>query len=217
MARQNLKLVVIWASVSVLITVNACSKSAGPPTADIRTLHVLEFKTNSPIENADVYLNQCTHPDPFGCLADSVIGKLTTDEDGSFQYNARLNIYSITASHSSYWSDGPGGNTGLSDIYLTPVAYTRLHLKKVNTHQPGLLLALELNKDPAPLFSFGVRQSYEMPADTTVLLASFGNNNNIITWNFTDDAGAIITTETGGSLHGYYINRFDTATAEMDY
>jgi len=196
---------------------NACKKAGSAPPADIRTLHVLEFKTNSPIANADVYLNQCTHPDLFGCLADSVIGRLTTDKDGSFQYNARLNFYLITAFHSNYWDGETGGNTGLSDIYLTPVAYTKIHLKKVNTHPPDLLLALGLNKDPAPLFSFGIRQSYDLPADTTVLFESFGNNNNSINWYFTDNAGTIVTTETGGSLPDYYINRFDTAAAEVDY
>lgn len=216
MCRQNLKLLIIWASIFVFVTVNACSKSGDASLADIRTLHVLEFKTNSPIAEANVYLNECTRLDPYGCLADSIIGKLTTDKDGSFQYNARLNIYSIAASHNNYWSDETGGNTGLSDIYLTPVAYTKIHLKKINTHQPGLLLALELNKDPAPLFSFGIRQSYDMPADTTVLLESFGNNNNSIYWYFTDNAGTIAT-ETGGILPDYYINRFDTATAEVNY
>jgi len=90
-------------------------------------------------------------------------------------------------------------------------------LKKVNTHPPDLLLALGLNKDPAPLFSFGICQSYDLPADTTVLFESFGNNNNSINWYFTDNAGTIVTTETGGSLPDYYINRFDTAAAEVDY
>ena len=66
------------------------------------------------------------------------------------------------------------------------------------------------------MFSFDIRQSYDMPADTTVLFESFGNNNNSISWNFTDNAGTIVTTETGGSLPDYYVNRFDTATAEVD-
>ena len=112
MFRQNLKLLIIWASIFVFIIINACSKSGNAAPADIRTLHVLEFKTNNPIANADVYLNECTRLDPYGCLADSVIGKLTTDKDGSFQYNARLNIYSIAASHSNYWSDETGETPG---------------------------------------------------------------------------------------------------------
>src|SRR5258708_36331297 len=119
---------------------NACKKSGSAPPPDIRTLHVLEFKTNTPIANADVYLYQCTHPGPIDCLADSVISKLTTGNDGSFQYNGRSNFHLITASHSNYWSDETGGNNRLSDIYLTPLAYTKIHLKKVNVHQPDLLL-----------------------------------------------------------------------------
>jgi hypothetical protein len=50
-----------------------------------------------------------------------------------------------------------------------------------------------------------------------VVLSSYGYMNNIIYWYFMDGIGNIDTTEVGGQLPSYYINRFDTASVEMNY
>jgi len=221
--KQFNKQLYILLLVCVCTVLNACKKSGSAPPADIRTLHVLEFKTNSPIANADVYLHQCIHPDPYGCLADSVVAKLTTDKNGSFQYNAKSNFYLITASQSNYWDGSAGGNfTGLGDVVLIPLAYTKIHLKKIKSHPAELMLHIILDTDPSQFnlytHPYGeVIGSYDLVDDSSVIMKSYGNYDNSISWDFTDKAGNPVTTETGGSLPDYYINRFDTATAEVDY
>lgn len=195
-----------------------CKKSGNIPGANYTALRVLEFKTNAPITDADVVLEKCTHPDPYGCLESSVVGRLNSDKDGIFKFDPKLNVYLVSASHTGYWSDHSGGNSsGPGDVYLTPVAYTKIHLKKLNAHTVDLLLRLVLHKDPAPLLTMGIQNSYDLPVDTTIMMESYGNYNNSIAWYFTDKAGTVVPGEGSGVIPSYYINRFDTATAEVDY
>ncbi|MEP6952368.1 MAG: hypothetical protein ABI863_23955 [Ginsengibacter sp.] len=196
----------------------ACTKSGSSPEVNYTALKVLEFKTNTPIADADVVLEKCTHPDPFGCFESSVVGRISTDKNGNFKFESKLGVYLIAASHVNYWSDHSGGNSsGPGDVYLTPVAYTKIRLKKLNAHPGDLLLRLVLNKDPTPLFTIGIPHSYDLPVDTAVLMESYGNYNNNIAWYFTDRSGTVASGEGSGMVPNYYINRFDTATAEVDY
>jgi hypothetical protein len=49
-----------------------CKKS-GKPEVVYTTLKALEFKTNNPVADATVKLYKCVHPNPWGCLEDSVV------------------------------------------------------------------------------------------------------------------------------------------------
>src|SRR6266511_4875518 len=82
----------------------ACKKSAVNTAVDYRTLKVVEIKTDIPVANASVVLYKCVRPNSFGCLKDSVVGTLLTDNDGNFQFDSKLHVYLIRASHGSYWN-----------------------------------------------------------------------------------------------------------------
>ena len=48
-------------------------------------------------------------------------------------------------------------------------------------------------------------------------MMSYGNTNYIINWYFIDGLGNTVATETGGQIPGYYVNRFDTVSVEINY
>jgi len=202
----------------ILLLNVACKKSIGEKPVNYIHLKVLELKTGIPLEGALVKLYACNHPDVFGCLSDSLVDVETTDKDGDFQFDANLNAYTLTASEKNYIDASGGGiGTGFGDIYLMPLAHTKIHLVKQNPHPDSLLLAIASDIDPAPLWTFPETNYYHQANDTTVLIASCGNINNTINWYFTDNGHVVITTETGGHIPDYYINRFDTAIVELHY
>ena len=202
---------------------NTACKKERPPAIIYRTLKVLELKTNLPIGGATVKIYECTKQGFGGCSEYTLLRTLTTDKDGNIQFDSRLNVSSADASHEQYWDGGSGGqdfwgNTlPLGDIHLIPVANTKIHLKKINPHAPESSLIVNVNQDPHSIFFDGTSYSFHQPADTTLVLSSYGYMNNIIDWYFMDGMGNIDTTDVGGQLPSYYINRFDTAAVEINY
>jgi len=202
---------------------SACKKSDGVPSITYTTLKVLELKTNLPIDGAEVEIYECKKRDILGCSDLSLLRALTTDKDGNFQFDSKLNVYLVHAAHSNYWDGESGGDTiggstqiPVTNIYLTPVAYTKIQIRKINPHSPGLSLVVNINPDPSS-FNYGSINAFGQPADTTVVTASYGYTNNILSWHFSDGMGNVDTTETGGHLPGYYISRSDTASMEINY
>jgi len=211
-----LKFVVI---VVTMILLNAsCKKSVGsqPPPVYIK-LKVLELETNTPVPYASVEIYDCTRRGWGGCTQSSLVGKQVTDPLGSFQYDSEVNPYFIVAHHDNYWDGATGGEEfpsggqlPIGDIHLTPIAYSRIHLKRVNPHSPYLSLVILIGG------VFGSRGAYNLPLDSTVILSSFGNSNNRFSWYFANQAGDVDTTDKGGSFD-YYIHRFDTASVQINY
>jgi len=202
---------------------SACKKSDSVPPINYTTLKVLEFKTNLPIAGAEVKIYECKKRDILGCSDLSLLRALTTDKDGNFQFDSKLNVYLVHAAHSNYWDGDSGGDTiggatqmPLTNIYLTPIAYTKIHLRKINPHSPSLSLVVNINRDSS-LFYYGPANAFAQPDDTTVLMPGYGYTNNFLSWHFSDGMGNVDTTETGGHLPGYYISRFDTAFVEINY
>jgi hypothetical protein len=79
--------------------------------------------------------------------------------------------------------DTIGGSTQIpvTNIYLTPVAYTKIQIRKINPHSPGLSLVVNIKPDPSS-FNYGSINAFGQPADTTVVMASYGYTNNILSW-----------------------------------
>jgi hypothetical protein len=203
----------------------ACKKTDGIPPVYYTTLKVLELKTNLPIDGAEVKIYECKRHDFLGCSQSALLQTLTTDKDGSFRFDSKPNVYMAEASHDNYWSGWTGGYVigesnplPVTNIHLIPVAYTKIHLKKINSHSPGLFLDIEVKPDSSavPFFGWSIN-SFDQPADTTVVVPSYGYCNNIVHWYFTDGPGNIDSSETRGQRPGYYISRFDTAFVELNY
>jgi hypothetical protein len=200
----------------------ACKKSGIVPDFTYRSLKVLELKTNLPIAGAEVRIYECKTYGFGGCSDVSLLRTLTTDKDGNFQFDLKLNVFVADATHDQYWDGGSGGETfwgtsqPVTDIYLTPVAYTKLHIKRINPHSPGLSLVVNINRDSS-FFNYGPTNAFAQPDDTTVVMPSYGYTNNILSWHFSDAMGNVDTTDVGGQLPSYYISRFDTASMEINY
>lgn len=192
-----------------------CRKSIDKPVNYIHS-KVLELETEMPIGGAQVKLYQCTQPGSSGCRAESMVDTEITDSAGNFQYDSRLNVYAITASHSRYIDGSTGGiGAGLGLIHLAPLACTKIHFLKVNPHPDDLLLTLETGTEPSPsLASF---LYYPLFSDTTIYIRSSGNINNTLVWLFSDKDHVVVPSETGGQIAEYYISRFDTAFVELHY
>jgi hypothetical protein len=199
----------------------ACKKSGIVPDFT-PSLKVLELKTNLPIAGAEVRIYECKTYGFGGCSDVSLLRTLTTDKDGNFQFDLKLNVFVADATHDQYWDGGSGGETfwgtsqPVTDIYLTPVAYTKLHIKRINPHSPGLSLVVNINRDSS-FFNYGPTNAFAQPDDTTVVMPSYGYTNNILSWHFSDAMGNVDTTDVGGQLPSYYISRFDTASMEINY
>lgn len=212
----------LFCSILFIVTIGlhnaACKKSIDTPPVTYTKLKVLEYKTNFPIAGAEVKIYECTKQGFGGCADLSLRKTVTTDKDGNFQFDARLRAYVVEASESRYWDGSTGGEEFFSgsqlpigDIQLTPIAYSKIHLKRINSHSLDLYLVIQIGGP------FGVKGSYNLPLDTTVIMASYGNRNNPLLWYFTNATGTADTTNKGGSLPDYYINRFDTASVEINY
>lgn len=194
----------------------ACKKLDFKPEVTYTTLKVLELGTNLPVAGAEVKIYECNSG--FGGCADLIMRKtVTTDKDGNFQFDSQLHAYLAVASQSKYWTGSSGGDNlwggqePVTNIFLTPVAYTTIHMKEVNPHPVGMLITINVAPDSS--FIFGSAAYVKLPADTTFTLESYGNRNNVVTWNFTDSMG----TYAGGQLPVHYINRFDTVSVEINY
>ena len=200
----------------------ACKKSDSVPAVTYASLKVLELKTGLPIAGAQVKIYECKDHSLGFCSDLSLLRTLTTDNDGNFEFDSKLNVFAADASHDQYWNGGSGGDTFLgnprpvTDIYLTPVAYTKIHIRKINPHSPDLSLVVNINRDSS-FFENGTLNAFAQPADTTVVMPSYGYTNNLLRWHFSDGFGNVDTTETVGQLPIYYINRFDTAAVEINY
>jgi hypothetical protein len=219
MNTKFLRCVLIIAVTGLLNT--ACKKSDSVPPVYYTTLKVLEFKTNLPLAGAKVEIYKCTKHGFGGCSDISLLRTLSTDKDGNFQFDSKLDVFFVNASHQQYWDGSSGGETlwgdllPVTNIYLAPVAYTKIHLKKVNPHASGLSMVLNVKPDSSTLY--GSTAAFSLPADTTFAMASHGNINNVVSWYFINGMGNVDTTEMGGQLPSYYINRFDTASVEINY
>jgi hypothetical protein len=185
----------------------ACKKIDFVPKIAYTTLRVLEFKTDLPVADAKVKIYECKKYSFGSCSDVSLLRTLTTDKDGNFQFDSKLRVFEADASHDQYW-DGGSGAQPITDIHLIPIAQTKIHLQKINTHSQDALLHI---------FFCGLHYSYNQVEDSTVIIESYGNSDNSIDWYFTDDRGNKITTETSGQVPIYYINRFDTASVEINY
>ncbi|MFT4019639.1 MAG: hypothetical protein QM668_21930 [Agriterribacter sp.] len=201
---------------------NSCKKSGNVPEVHYKTLKVLEKKTNLPVAGATVKIYKAIDIG-YGVFREgTILGTLTTDKDGKFKFDSELGVNYAIATHNKYWAGSSGGSDmfgsyPFGNIYLAPVGYTKIHLKKINTHLSGLLLTVKVSEDPSPPFDPGSGLSFNQPADTTILMMSYGNTNYIINWYFIDGLGNTVATETGGQIPGYYVNRFDTVSVEINY
>ena len=199
----------------------ACKKSIDTPPVTYTTLKVLEYKTNFPIAGAEVKIYECTKQGFGGCADLSLRKTVTTDKDGNFRFDARLHAYVVDASESRYWTGGTGGEDfggnalPVTNIFLTPVAYTKIHIREINPHPTGIFMALRLVPDSSLLLPFPV--VFNGPTDTTFVLESFGNRKNLVYWYFTDAMGNEDSTQNRGQLPSYYINRFDTVSLKINY
>src|SRR5689334_15643025 len=199
----------------------ACKKSIDTPQINYTRLKVLEFKTNLPVPGARVEIYKCKRQGFGGCSELSLFNTLTTDKDGNFQFDSRLNIYVAEASEGKYWRGRSGGDDmsgnpqPVRDILLTPIGYTKIHIHQVKPHPAGLLIAVNTQLDQS--MSYGSTMVFSLPTDTTVTMAGFGNNNNVVNWYFLDAPGNVDSTQQRGQIPGYYINRFDTALVEINY
>lgn len=212
-------------AIVVLSFVNSgCIKSDSEPANTYRTLKVLEYKTNLPIAGVSVNIYECKRHSFGGCSELSSPATTATDNEGNFRFNSRLNVYFAEARRDGYWEGSTGGEDfwgstlPVGDIYLTPIAYTKIHLKKINLHSADLSLVVDISNSSSSAFLYGgPRGVYGQPQDTTAVLPSYGYTNNFLRWHFFDTMGNIDTIDRGGTLPGYYINRFDTASVEINY
>jgi hypothetical protein len=208
--------------IEIGLHIAACKKSDTEP-ATYTTLKVLAFKTNLPIAAAEVKIYECNSPAYAGCSDRSLLQTLTTDKDGNFQFDSKLNFYDIRASLDGYWEGVTGGNDvwgnyrGVSNIFLAPIANTKIHIRKINPHPPELYLVVNLDKDTYSLFFPSVTKTFAQPADTTVLVSCFGYMDNLINWYFINAQGVIDTANAGGQIPAFYVSRFDTAFVEINY
>ena len=215
----------IIVSITIIGLLNAkCKKSeTEPPPVIYKTLKVLELKTMSPLAGAEVSIYVCKRWALGGCADGAVMEPITSDNNGQFQFNSTADVYAIEASHKKYWNGVTGGTNligsrlPVTDISLTPVAYTKIHLHKVNSHSAHVALAIDLYADPYDIFSRVVRNVFDQPADATEIIPSYGYTNNLIKWHFIDQSGNVDSIEGGGQTPPYYINRFDTASVEINY
>jgi hypothetical protein len=200
----------------------ACKKSDAVSGVTYSTLKVMELGTHLPIVGAEVKIYECTKHSSGGCADLSAPTILITDKDGNFQFDSKLNVYLVLAAHDKYWDGGSGGTDivgnpqPVTNIYLSPVAYTKIHIKEIDRHPLGLFMVVNVKQDTSFL-SYGSRTTFSLPADSTFDAPSYGNTNNFLNWYFIDGRGNIDSTSPGGQLPSYYINRFDTASVEINY
>jgi hypothetical protein len=202
------------------IVITGCKKSS----PHYESYQVLEYRTNTPIAGAKVLLFKCLGGGEGTPCTNSVFDSLITDSNGGFQF-ASNGVHMIVAEHQNYIYGHSGDDVPLGDVYLSPLAHTKAHLKKVSVHDPALHLDINVSGDQntvpdvfnniSPLF---FKYSFNMPNDTTVILNSYGNNNNTLLWYIGKEVspGLDSLVEKLGSQQ-YYINRFDTAVVEIDY
>jgi len=197
----------IIVSITIIGLLNAkCKKSESePPPIVYKTLNVLELKTMSPLAGAEVNMYVCKRWAYGSCADGGVIGPITSDHAGQFQFNSTVDVYFIDASHERYW-DGSTGGTGIAgnrlpvtDILLTPVASTKIHLRKINSHSALVALEIDLYPDPYDIFSPVLRKVYSQPVDSTVVIPGYGYTNNLIKWHFINQSGNVDSTEGRGT------------------
>lgn len=199
----------------------SCSKEGGTPAPGEGTstpkyveLKILEEKTNLPIEGATVALQKCIKYDiEFGCTSYSSGYLYSTSATGTCSFPASLTVDRINVSHPKYWS---ASSTHRGNISMCPEAWTKVDLRKVNNYPPGYGVRVELtNYSP-----FGPFNSITFPAtiDTIVYIRSRGLSQNAISWSISDNPWNIGSgLGTGGTTTSFYINKFDTASVNINY
>jgi hypothetical protein len=121
-----------------------CHKDNTPQGPTIVEGKILEIDSDVPIANADVFLVEVDATGSiFGPTKNTTIQKMVTDASGnykfSFQWNKKF-TYDVEAQAPTdkYYSDsqsaifGSDEGKNVQNVYITPTAWLKLHVKNVN-------------------------------------------------------------------------------------
>jgi hypothetical protein len=183
--------------------------STTPPAHKIR---VLERSTYVPVKNATVYFQNCNAQDILGfCTSYTVVKVLTTDDSG--YVTVKIAYESIKMEHQNYW---PVIVKGQDTIIATPKSLIKVNARKVNTYLPDDFLKVS-NSEPGcyDIYCWSATPVYiSTGSDTAVYVSGRGNAENEVHWQIWNSG---VVTSGDHSISPIYINRFDTATINLDY
>ena len=203
-------------SIIIITAFLSCSKSSGDGNGENVTYSyykVLEIKTNNPINGAEVLFEKCTLYDVFECTAYATLGKSITDAQGTYRAANWTELSRITASHDKYWSKQlilkPPSN-----IFLTPLGWTALHVKNDSNYPLGYKIDLYnyFKDDQTQII---IRTVANVPAqDTIIYLRSGGDCKNGIQWSIVDNTGMYLNTN---FIDSFVVNKFDTSLVALHF
>lgn len=180
---------------------------------------VKEFGTNSPVADATVELLHCDVPDycwGCGCGNPSKFATIKTDANGQASYiiGSSSKLLQVDVSQSKYWRGGvynfSRGDT--VHIFLKPVGTIKASIKKINTYAYDDFLNITVRDAACSVCLLYTGTRIGLPNDTTVFLKGYGNSNNQVVWNINYSIPTVSQT-----LPDIYINKFDTASVNIEY
>ncbi|HET9825532.1 MAG TPA: hypothetical protein VFP87_09360 [Chitinophagaceae bacterium] len=136
---------------------------------------VTDKVSNSPVSNATVHVYKCGIFDCAIGAIDLFIG--TTDNSGVCKVPASAynDAAYVAASKQNYWTLDNNRSTAK---YLMPAGWMRLHILRTGNYPFGSTLNVQISSQSTLVFV----NSFDAPADSSLLIKLYGGSSNQIDW-----------------------------------
>jgi hypothetical protein len=196
--------------IALIICIISCSKKEdAKPPEKVKTIQVVEYKTDSPIGAALVeYYNPCPSCGGFGYAKLVFSGRTTAggycDVPESIfydeQYGIAITPTPLVQNPFDFFYLGFGSGA----VHYEQKKYTlaiegeeKIHLIRTSDFPKGYYLEIKARGELAS-FDENIARVYGLPSDTSFSFVTFRAQTNTITWNIYDSADAIIAS--GGPI-----------------
>jgi hypothetical protein len=195
----------------------SCNLDIGEPDKDpepIYKIRILEKGTFLPVSGALVTLLKCIKKDiQFGCVSFGPARTLTKNAQGIVEYTRSLDIEAVEASHPDYWETFQRSYVG--DIFLSPNAWVKIHLERINTHSADSYINIKAGKD---CYSWTCRwnfnQNIGLPADTTFVIRVEGTEKTTVFWEVISPTDGVVKSDVS---EPFVLSKFDTLGMNIQY
>ena len=204
---KNLILLALIAMAVLFLT--ACNK---PDNNAQSAYKVMEDNTNNPVAGVTVDAYKCTSKDWLGnCnTIGSYLASTTTDNEGKALFASSLGTGTLRTKKDKYW-DHENPNPGYSpEFYITPISTLKVILTRVNAYPAGYVLNIVSQPQGCNDCIWETKQLLQPADNTVVYLKGGGNYHNSVGWYVGSPAS-------GSSSPAVLVNRFDTATFNIQY
>ena len=171
----------------------SCQKTGGGPDTrgEVKAIHVVEYKTNMPIENATFSIYKMGVTDTScNCGTFNLLEEELTDKNGNCQVskinfnmaNIAMGVRAINYYEIIEMAEYPRKDRYEMDL----TGEIKLHLIKINNYTDSVFMTITANGERAESTKSAFQFS-PFPRDTSFTIPAFGEQLNNITWTILDN------------------------------